>query len=353
MRTFASDNNAGAHPKVLDAILRANEGHARAYGEDDLTRRVTARIEALFDRPAEAFLVFNGTGANVLGLSTLAGPHDAILCAEGAHIATDEANAPERFLGGTKLVPVPTPDGKLTPELLALHVRGVGVFHHAQPRVVSVTQASELGTVYTRAELAALRSFCDANGLLLHMDGARVANAAAALGGSIRDATHGVDVLSLGGTKNGAMGAEAVVFFRPELARDLLWTRKQAMQLASKMRFLAAQFDALLTDDLWLANARHANAMAALLSREASKVPGVRVAQPTEANEVFAILPRAAIAPLLDAVGFFEVWDERASLVRWVCSWDTTEGDVRALVDAMGAAVGAPAGGKSFRALPP
>lgn len=334
-RAFASDNNSGVHPAVLAAIERANVGHARAYGEDAYTQGVAAKVAALFRAEAEVFFVFNGTGANVLGLSTLARPHDAVLCTEGAHIATDEANAPERFLGGTKLVTVPTPDGKLTPALLEPHVKGVGVFHHAQPRVVSITQSSELGTVYSKRELERLRSFCDARSLFLHMDGARIANAAVALGG-LTEATHGVDVLSFGGTKNGALAAEAVVFLRPGLAREILWTRKQAMQLASKMRFLAAQFDALLAHDLWLANARNANAMAALLAGELSRIDGVRLAQMTEANEVFAVLPRTAIAPLLDEVGFFEVWDERADLVRWVCSWDTTEADVRGLVDAVG-----------------
>jgi len=331
VRTFASDNNSGAHPRVLEALARVNEGHARAYGEDEHTARVAQRLRTLLAAPeADVFLVFNGTGANVLGLSALARPHDAVLCAEGAHVATDEANAPERFIG-CKLVTVPTPDGKLSPQLLEPHVRGVGSFHHAQPRVISITQASELGTVYSRAELDALRAFCDRHSLFLHMDGARVGNAAVALG-SVLDAIHGVDVLSFGGTKNGALAAEAVVFLRPGLARDFAWTRKQGMQLASKMRFLAAQFDALLADDLWLSNARQANAAAALLAREAAKVEGVRIAFPTQANEVFARMPTKAAEALRREVAF-EVWDEREELVRWVCSWDTTEEDVRAFVD--------------------
>lgn len=338
-RGFASDNNAPVHPRVLDAIARVNVGHARAYGEDEHTARAVERFRALFaPREVDVFLVLNGTGANVLGLSTMARPHDAILCAEGAHVATDEANAPERFLG-CKLVTVPTPDGKLTPELLAPQVKGVGSFHHAQPRVVSVTQASELGTVYSRRELAALREFCDARGLLLHMDGARIANAAAALG-SLADATHGVDVLTFGGTKNGALAAEAVVFLRPGLCEHFLWTRKQGMQLASKMRYIAAQFDALIEDDLWLANARQANRMAALLSAEVAKL-GVAIAHPTQANEVFARMPRSATERLLEE-GFFEVWDERTDLVRWVASWDTTEDDVRAWAEAIRRALGAP-----------
>lgn len=331
-RTFASDNNSGVHPRVLAALSAANEAHVRAYGDDPHTARLVERMRALFGRPVDVFPVFNGTGANVLGLAALLRPYDAVLCAEGAHIAVDECNAPERFIGA-KLVTIATPDGKLTPELLAPHVKGVGVEHHAQPRVVSVTQCTELGTVYSAAELDALRRFCDARGLLLHMDGARLANAVAVLG-SLADATRGVDVLSFGGTKNGAMAAEAVVFLREGLARDFRFVRKQGMQLASKMRFVSAQLLALLEDDLWLANARHANAMAALLAREAASVPGVRIVQPTQANEVFATLPREAIAPLQEAVWFY-VWDEASDTVRWVCSWDTTEEDVRALVAAL------------------
>lgn len=331
-RTFASDNNSGVHPRVLAALTSANDGHLRAYGDDPHTARLVERMRALFGRPVDVFPVFNGTGANVLGLSALLRPFDAVLCAEGAHIAVDECGAPERFTHA-KLVTVPTPDGKLTPEILAPHVKGVGVEHHVQPRVVSVTQCTELGTVYTRDELAALRRFCDERGLFLHMDGARLANAVATLG-SVEAATHGVDVLSFGGTKNGAMGAEAVVFLREGLARDFKFVRKQGTQLASKMRYLSAQLLALLEHDLWIENAKHANAMAALLSREAAKVPGVRIVQPTQANEVFAQLPRAAIAPLQEAVWFY-TWDEAADVVRWVCSWDTTEDDVRAFVEAM------------------
>lgn len=331
-RSFASDNNSGVHPRVLEALARANGGHVRAYGDDPVTARVQGIFAALFGRPVDVLLVFNGTGANVLGLQALARPHHAVYCAEGAHVATDECNAPERFLGA-KLVTIGTPDGKLTPALLAPHVKGAGSEHHAQPRVVSVTQASELGTVYSRDELRALRGFCDERGLALHMDGARLANAVATVG-DLRAATEGVDVLSFGGTKDGALAAEAVVLLTPGLADEMRFVRKQSMQLASKMRFLAAQFEALFEDDLWLRNARHANAMAALLSREAAKVPGVRIVQPTQANEVFARLPRAAIAPLQEAA-YFYVWDEAADVVRWVCSWDTTEDDVHEFVATM------------------
>lgn len=331
-RAFASDNNAPVHPRVLDAIARVNAGHARAYGGDEHTARVAQMFRDLFRRDVEVFFVFNGTGANVLGLSTLARPHDAILCAEGAHIATDEANAPERFIGA-KLVTIPTPAGKLTPKLIEPHVKGVGVFHHAQPRVVSVTQSSELGTVYSRDELLELRRFCDANQMLLHMDGARIANAAAAVG-TLQGATEGVHVMSFGGTKNGALAAEAVVFLQRGFTEHFLWTRKQGMQLASKMRYVAAQFEALLDDDLWLENGRHANAMASLLSAEAARIPGVEIAYPTQANEVFARMPRKAIEALLQE-SFFEVWDERTDLVRWVCSWDTTADDVHAWIEAI------------------
>lgn len=340
MRTFASDNNSGAHPRMLEAIAQANVGHARAYGDDDWTRRATERFRALLGREVEVFFVFNGTGANVLGLQAMTRPHHAVLCAEGAHIAVDECGAPERFTG-CKLVTVPTPDGKLTPALLEPHVKGVGVEHHVQPRVVSVTQASELGTVYTQAELRALSAFCKARGLRLHMDGARLANAVAALGGDARAATEGVDALSFGGTKNGLLYGEAVVLFDPALAADFRFVRKQGMQLASKMRFVAAQFEAALEDGRWIATAAHANRMAQLLSALASRVPGVEIVQPTQANEVFARLPAAMIAPL-QAERYFYVWDERERVVRWVCSWDTSEDDVRSFVAAMERLAGAP-----------
>lgn len=332
MRAFASDNNAPVHPRVLEALARVNHGHARAYGEDEHTARVRDAFRGAFaGRDVTPYLVFNGTGANVLGLSALVRPYDAILCAEGAHIATDEANAPEKHLGA-KLVTIPTPDGKLTPALVEPHVKGLGSQHHAQPRVVSVTQSSEVGTVYTRRELFDLRAFCREHGMYLHMDGARIANAAVAVG-SLLGATEGVDVLSFGGTKNGALAAEAVVFLTPGLDEGFLWKRKQGMQLASKMRYMAAQFEALLEGDLWLENARNANAMARLLSDLVSEL-GIEIAYPTQANEVFARLPRKSTEILLEKA-FFEVWDDRTGLVRWVCSWDTTEEDVRRWAEAI------------------
>lgn len=332
MRGFASDNWSGVHPRVLDAIARANADHAPAYGADEWTARAVARVREALDRPdAEVFPVFNGTGANVLGLSAVTRPWDAVLCAAGAHVSVDECNALERF-AGAKLVPVEAPRGKLTPDLLAPHVKGQGVEHHAQPRVVSVTQSTEVGTVYKPEELRALSAFCRERGLLLHVDGARLANAVAALGGDARAATTGADVLSFGGTKNGALAAEAVVFLDPALARDFRFVRKQGMQLASKMRFVGAQLDALLADGLWLQNARHANAMARLLADEAAKVPGVTLAHPVEANAVFARLPEDAVDKCIAEVPFYR-WDERT--VRWVCSFDTTPDDVHRLVDAL------------------
>jgi threonine aldolase len=259
-------------------------------------------------------------------------PYHAVLCAAGAHIDVDECAAPERFLGG-KLLPVPTPDGKLTPGLLAPYVKGVGVQHHAQPRVVSITQSTEVGTVYTPQEVRALADWCHGRGMRLHVDGARIANAAASLGVGLRELTAecGVDALSLGGAKNGLMYGEAVVLFDPSLAEGFLYHRKQAMQLASKMRFVAAQFDALLSNDLWLRNARHANAMARLLADEAGRVPGVRLTRRPEANAAFARLPPESI-PAVQAEWPFYVWDEATHEVRWVCSFDTTEEDVRGLV---------------------
>ena len=331
-RGFASDNNSPIHPAILEAMVRANVGHALAYGEDAWTERAQAAFKAHFGQQAEVFLVFNGTGANVLALAALTRPHHAVVCTRTAHINMDECAAPERFTG-CKLLDVATPDGKLTPALVEEELEGLGDQHRAQPHVVSLSQSTELGTVYTPEEVRALSDFAHGRGMKLHMDGARLANAAAGLGVPLRGLTTdcGVDVLSFGGTKNGLMGGEAVVFLDPGLAEDFMFVRKQGMQLASKMRFLAAQFEALLAEDLWLKNARQANAMAALLAREAAKVPGVRVTRPTQANAVFAALP-AGVIPVLQAYSFFYVWDEAVPEVRWMASYDTTEEDVHRFV---------------------
>lgn len=336
MRHFASDNWSGIHPRVLEALARANQGHVHAYGDDPLTKRVEGRFREHFGDDARAFLVFNGTAANVLGMSALVRrPFEAVLCADSSHAYTDECGAPERFLG-SKLVPIPAPDGKLTVEALESVALGHAPPHHVVPRAVTITNATELGTAYTPDETRAIAEWAHARGMRLHVDGARIANAAAHLGVSLRALTTdaGVDAVSFGGTKNGLMGAEAVVLLAPGLADDMPWLRKQAMQLSSKMRFLAAQFDAYFDDDLWLTNARHANAMAQMLATEAAKAPGVEIAHPVQANEVFARLPRERIARAQKAREFY-VWDEAADVVRFVCSFDTTPDDVRALADAL------------------
>jgi len=325
---FASDNSAGIHPEVLAAIAAANEGHALAYGADPWTAAAMRLLEAEFG-DVEALLVFGGTGANVVGLDALLRPHEAVLCASTAHIYVDECGAPERFLG-VKLVPLPAPDGKLTPAAILGALTGIGAQHHVQPRVISISQTTEYGTVYRPEELRALATVARDHDLLLHMDGARLANAAAALDVPLRALTAdvGVDVLSFGGTKNGAMGAEAVVYFDRARATWARYGRKQAMQLPSKMRFVAAQFQALLRDGLWRRNALHANRMAKLLAELALAVPGVTLTQPVEANAVFARLPQARFASLT-AAGDPTVWNAAALEVRWMCAFDTTEDDVR------------------------
>ena len=328
MRAFASDNYAGVHPDVLAAVAAVNDGHAVAYGADPVTAKAVAAIRGQFGDHAEVGFVFNGTGANVVGLQLMLRPWEHVVCASSAHIAVDEGGAPERLIG-TKLVDVPTPDGKLTPELVRAVHTGVGDEHRTQPRVVSITQSTELGTLYLPAEVRALADTAHEFGLYLHLDGARLANAAAALGVPLRATSTdcGVDVLSFGGTKNGIMAGEAVVVLRPELATALPYVRKQFMQLASKGRFVAAQFLALLDGDLWRRNAVHANAMAARLHDAVVDVPGVTVTRPRQVNAVFAIVPPAAVEPL-QAVSPFYIWDPSIGEARWMCSWDTTEQDV-------------------------
>lgn len=328
VKGFASDNWSGVHPEVLDRIAAANTGHAPAYGADRVTERAVALFREHFGPAVEVFFTFNGTGANVTGLQVLLKPYEHVICAESAHVNTDECGAPERFLG-SKLVDVPTADGKLTPELVESVARGWGDPHHVQPRVVSITQSTELGTRYSLDEVVALAELAHAHDMFLHMDGARLANAAVGLGVGLAATSGdaGVDVLSFGGTKNGLLGAEAVVVFRPELAAALPFVRKQAMQLASKMRFTAAQFEALLSGDLWRRNASRANAMARRLEEAVRGVPGVAVTRPVEANAVFAVLDRRAIEQLQAQYSFY-VWDDRTGEVRWMTSFDTTEEDV-------------------------
>ncbi|MGB8976565.1 MAG: low specificity L-threonine aldolase [Terriglobales bacterium] len=327
-RSFASDNNANVHPEVLEAIARANRGHVVGYGDDPYTASAVQKFREHFGADVEVFFVFNGTAANVLSLQALTRPYHAVLCPEISHIYNDECGAPEKFTG-CKLIPLPAPDGKLTVTTAAHAYHGVGDQHHVQPRVVSITQSTEMGTIYKPGEVEALARFAHDLQMFLHMDGARISNAAAAQNMTLRQATRdlGVDVLSFGGTKNGLVGAEAVVFFRPELAADFLFIRKQGMQLASKMRFMAAQMEALLTGDLWKRNADQANRMARLLHEQIKNLRGVKIMHPVEANGVFAQIPRAAI-PKIQESYFFYVWSEEESVVRWMCSFDTTEEDV-------------------------
>ena len=333
--SFASDNHFGAHPAVLAALAEYNDGSVPAYGDDPVTQAVEARFRELFGPDTEVFLVFNGTAANVLGLQALLAPWEAVICTARAHIAEDECGAPERF-AAAKLLTVASPDGKLDPTAIPALLTRIGDQHGVQPRVVSISQSTEYGTVYTPTEVQDLAAVAHYHNLKLHMDGARIANAAVSLGLPIREFTvaAGVDVLSFGGTKNGALAAEAVVVFDPELARNLKFIRKQGMQLASKMRFLAAQFLALLADDRYLELAEHANRMARRLSGNLAGVPGVTVTQRVEANAVFAIVDPKLREALLANFRFY-LWDEKTGEVRWMTSWATTEEDVDRFVRAI------------------
>ncbi|MGD0700470.1 MAG: low specificity L-threonine aldolase [Trebonia sp.] len=329
-KSFGSDNHAGTHPDVMRAIVEANSGDAVAYGADRWTERAVGELKRLTGAEGEVFLVLNGSGANVLGLGLLLGRHEAVICAETAHINTDECGGAERILG-TKLLTVPAPGGKLTPDLIARRLSGRGDEHFAQPGVVAVTQSTELGTCYSLTELRAIKQFCAANRLRVYLDGARLANAAAHLGCSAAEIASCADVLSFGGTKNGAMGVEAVIVMSPADAVNAPYLRKQHMQLSSKMRFLAAQFNALLTDGLWLRNAAHANAMATRLATGLAQIPGVEVEYPVEADAVFARLNPEHVAALQREWTFY-LWDQPTSTVRWMTAFDTEESDVDAFL---------------------
>jgi threonine aldolase len=340
-RSFASDNNAGVHPEVLAAITRANQGHVVAYGADPYTHSAIKKFEDHFGDDIAVFFTFNGTGANVLGLQALTRSFQSVLCSDYAHIYTDECGAPEKHTG-CKLLPLPHQNGKITLDAVRHAYHGIGDEHHSQPRVISITQSTEMGTVYRPEEIRALADFAHERQMFLHMDGARIANAAASLGQTLRQATRdlGVDVLSFGGTKNGIMGGEAVVFFQSALSQDFLYLRKQGMQLASKMRFIAVQFEALLTDGLWRRSAQHANRMARLLEAEIRKISGIRIVWNVEANGVFAQIPRHAIEKIKQRY-FFYMWIEEESIVRWMCSFDTTEDDIRKFAAIVAEAVNA------------
>ncbi|CAN5144081.1 low specificity L-threonine aldolase [soil metagenome] len=336
-RSFASDNYAGAHPEVLAAIAEANGGHQISYGEDAYTAQLQVVMKQRFGEQAEAFPVFNGTGANVTALTSLLPRWGAVVAASTAHINTDEGGAPERMTG-LKLLTVATPDGKLTPELIDREAWGWGDEHRAQPLAVSITNTTELGTLYSVEEIRAIADHVHERGMSLHLDGARISNAAAALGVPLREFTTdaGVDILSFGGTKNGLLYGEAVVVLNPAASDGLIYLRKLTMQLASKMRFVSAQLIALLTDDLYLRSAAHSNAMAARLRTEleAAALPGLSFSQRTDANAVFAVLPNDAADRIREQFRFYD-WDRASGEVRWMCSFDTTDADIDAFVAAV------------------
>jgi threonine aldolase len=335
VRGFASDNYAGVHPEVLAALALANDGHQGAYGDDVYTENLQRIIQQYFGATGEAFPVFNGTGANVVALQAITDRWGAVICAESAHINVDEGGAPER-MGGLKLLTVPTPDGKLTPELIDRQAWGADDEHRAMPQVVSITQSTELGTLYMPDEIRVICDHAHARNMTVHMDGSRIANAAASLGTPMSAFTTdvGVDVLSLGGTKNGALLGEAVVVINRDAVSHMKHLRKLSMQLHSKMRFVSVQLEALLAKDLWLRNAGHANAMARRLAEAVRGVDGVQVLYPVQANAVFARLPHEVSKRLQQRFRFY-FWDEAAGDVRWMCSFDTTEDDVDALIAAI------------------
>lgn len=329
---FASDNNSGVHPNLMNAIISANTGHAIAYGDDELTFKAKSKIKELFGNDTESFFVLTGTGANVLSFASVSNPFHSIICAETAHIHVDECGAPERFTG-SKVIPVPTPDGKLSPSFISPYCHGFGFEHHSQPKIISISQSTEVGTVYTAKEIRDIADFAHERRMLLHVDGARIANATASLNVNIKEiTTHaGVDILSFGGTKNGMMFGEAIVFFNKNLAENLKYVRKQAMQLYSKMRFVAAQYIEYLENDLWLKNAKHSNEMAQLLFSKIKDISQIKVTQKVQSNAVFAVIP-ANIIELLKEKYFFYIWNEATNEVRWMCSFDTTEEDVNGFV---------------------
>lgn len=325
---FASDNNSGVHPEIFKAMEAANFGHVTGYGDDSYTLDAIEIFKKEFSEDTEVFFVFNGTGANVTGLSSATHSFNSIICAETAHIQVDECGAPEKFTG-CKLLPVASVNGKLTPQAIQHHLYGFDFEHHSQPRIISISQTTELGTVYRPVEIRTLADLAHKNNMLLHMDGARIANAAVALNMDFREFTRdcGVDILSFGGTKNGMMMGEAVLIFNPELAVNTKYIRKQSMQLFSKMRFVGAQFIAYFKDDLWQKTATHANKMAKLLEGEILKIPQIKITRPVEANGVFAEIPQEIIEPLQQRF-FFYIWDETKSEVRWMTSFDTEENEI-------------------------
>ena len=334
-RGFGSDNHSGISPEIMEAIASANVDHALAYGDDEYCEKAVQLLRQEFGAQSNVYFVFNGTGANVLNIDAMCRSHHAVVCAETAHINVDECGAPQRIVG-CRLLTVPTPDGKLTPELVKTQLHGFGFEHHSQPRAISITQPTELGTLYTLDEIRALADLAHSHDMYLHMDGARLANAAVALGCTFRQMTTdlGVDCLSFGGTKNGMMIGESAIILNPALDVELKYRRKQMAQLSSKMRFMAAQFEAYLSTGVWRRNAEHSNRMAQMLCQSLREVPQAKVVYPVQANSVFVQLPNKVWNALLDDY-FFYLWDEATDVVRWMCSFDTTEEDIHNLVQAL------------------
>jgi len=331
MRSFASDNNSGVHPLVMDAIVKANSDHAVGYGDDPWTAAAEKKIKEIFGEKASPFFVFNGTGANSVALQSVTRSFNSILCASTAHIFVDECGAPARMTG-CSLIPIDSPDGKLTPELILPHLINFGVCHHSQPGAVYISNVSELGTIYTIEETRAIADLLHKHGMYLHLDGARLANACAYLGCSMRELSvdAGVDVMSFGGTKNGMMMGEAVIAFRPEIAQNLMYYRKQSAQLASKMRYLTAQYIPYLDNNLWLKNAQHANATALRLANVLKKYPAIHFTQKVESNQLFFTIPTEPLRKLQEKY-FFYMWNEDKNEARFVTSWDTSEEDIDSL----------------------
>jgi threonine aldolase len=327
--TFASDNYSGVHPEIMEALQHANHGHAASYGADEYTTRALQKFKSIFGDDIDVFFVYNGTGANVLGLSALTQSFHSIICSELSHIHVDESTAPEKFTG-CRHVTLPAPNGKISASQIEESIQRVDDQHHPQAKVISISQSTEYGTVYSTEEIQSISVVAKKHHLFFHMDGSRISNAAVSLNQDFRSFTGdaGVDVLSFGGTKNGMMFGEAVIFFNPQLARYFKFIRKQGMQLHSKMRFISAQFEALLSNDLWKRNALHSNAMAKLLSEELKKIPGIQINQSVDANGVFASIPPEIIAALQEEQ-FFYMWNEKISEARFMCSFDTQEADVK------------------------
>ncbi|MBP6065365.1 low specificity L-threonine aldolase [Bacteroides sp.] len=332
MRSFASDNNSGVHPQVMEALNQANKDHALGYGDDRWTEEAIHKLRETFTPDCEPLFVFNGTGSNVVALQLITRPYHSILCAETAHIYVDECGSPVKMTG-CQIRPIATTDGKLTPELIRPYLHGFGDHHHSQPGAIYLSQCTEFGTVYMPNELKAITELAHQHGMRVHMDGARIANACALLRLSLKELTVdcGIDILSFGGTKNGLMMGECVIVFDPSLKAEARFVRKQSAQLASKMRYLSCQFTAYLADELWLKNALHANAMADQLYEALKELPGVRFTQKVESNQLFLTMPRPQIDYLLQSY-FFYFWNEEADEIRLVTSFDTTPEDVEAFL---------------------